>query len=119
KNQIHKALVTATLVALCVLATNTHAAYTFCCRRYVHRKIPFSEIKGFSVQRSTVLCPINAIIFHTNKGNRCADSTQEWVMDYVRGAPNSLRTSGLMMVTKSQSNKYIDISHSSVDRLLD
>uniref|UniRef100_A0A3B3V4G5 C-C motif chemokine n=1 Tax=Poecilia latipinna TaxID=48699 RepID=A0A3B3V4G5_9TELE len=83
KNQIHKALVTATLVALCVLATNTHAAYTFCCRRYVHRKIPFSEIKGFSVQRSTVLCPINAIIFHTNKGNRCADSTQEWVMDYV------------------------------------
>uniref|UniRef100_A0A3B3Y770 C-C motif chemokine n=1 Tax=Poecilia mexicana TaxID=48701 RepID=A0A3B3Y770_9TELE len=73
----------ATLVALCVLATNMHAAYIFCCRRYVHRKIPFSEIKGFSLQKSTDLCPVRAIIFHTKNGKRCADPSLKWVMDYV------------------------------------
>uniref|UniRef100_A0A3B3TLR8 C-C motif chemokine n=1 Tax=Poecilia latipinna TaxID=48699 RepID=A0A3B3TLR8_9TELE len=80
-----------------ILAYRT--SYTFCCRRYVHRKIPFSEIKGFSVQRSTVLCPINAIIFHTNKGNRCADSTQEWVMDYVSYILTKLKETDIGLYT--------------------
>uniref|UniRef100_A0A3B3TL19 C-C motif chemokine n=1 Tax=Poecilia latipinna TaxID=48699 RepID=A0A3B3TL19_9TELE len=59
------------------------AAYIFCCRRYIPWKIPFSEIKGFSLQKSTELCPITAIIFHTKTGKRCADPTLKWVMDYV------------------------------------
>ncbi|XP_014898121.1 C-C motif chemokine 20a.3 [Poecilia latipinna] len=72
-----------TLVTLCALATNTQGAYIFCCRRYIPWKIPFSEIKGFSLQKSTELCPITAIIFHTKTGKRCADPTLKWVMDYV------------------------------------
>ncbi|XP_054889481.1 C-C motif chemokine 20a.3 isoform X2 [Poeciliopsis prolifica] len=73
----------ATLAALCVLATNTHAAYRFCCRRYFPGKIPLSEIKGFSLQKNTELCPFRAIIFHTNTRKTCADPTKKWVMDYV------------------------------------
>ncbi|XP_016535043.1 C-C motif chemokine 20-like, partial [Poecilia formosa] len=73
-----------TLAVLCInYLFFLFTAYTFCCRRYTHRKIPFSEIKGFSVQKRTDLCPINAIIFHTKTGKRCADPTQEWVMNYV------------------------------------
>uniref|UniRef100_A0A3B3WK61 C-C motif chemokine n=1 Tax=Poecilia mexicana TaxID=48701 RepID=A0A3B3WK61_9TELE len=77
----------ATLVTLAVLCINylffLFTAYIFCCRRYVHRKIPFSEIKGFSLQKSTDLCPVRAIIFHTKNGKRCADPSLKWVMDYV------------------------------------
>ncbi|XP_017165712.1 C-C motif chemokine 20-like [Poecilia reticulata] len=73
-----------TLLTLCVLATNTHAAlYTNCCRRYQLGKPRFSDIKGFSVQKKTELCSINAIIFHTKKGKKCADPALEWVLDYV------------------------------------
>uniref|UniRef100_A0A3B5Q264 C-C motif chemokine n=1 Tax=Xiphophorus maculatus TaxID=8083 RepID=A0A3B5Q264_XIPMA len=72
-----------TLVTLCVLATNTHAAYIVCCRRYLPGKLPLSEIRGFSLQENKELCQIRAIIFHTRKGERCADPTKKWVMDYV------------------------------------
>ncbi|XP_027877445.1 C-C motif chemokine 20-like [Xiphophorus couchianus] len=72
-----------TLVTLCVLVTNTHAGYVFCCRRYLPGRLPFSEIKAFSVQRKTPFCPINAIIFHTRKDKRCVDPELEWVKDYV------------------------------------
>ncbi|XP_032420636.1 C-C motif chemokine 20a.3 [Xiphophorus hellerii] len=71
-----------TLVTLCVLATNTHAAL-YCCRRHLPGKPRFSDIKGFSVQKQTEFCPISAIIFHTKKGKRCADPALEWVLDYV------------------------------------
>ncbi|XP_043990921.1 C-C motif chemokine 20a.3 [Gambusia affinis] len=74
----------ATLAALCVLATNTHAAlYGSCCRRYIPVKPKFSDIQGFSVQKRTELCNISAIIFHTKKGKRCADPALGWVLDYV------------------------------------
>ncbi|XP_032422319.1 C-C motif chemokine 20-like [Xiphophorus hellerii] len=72
-----------TLVTVCVLVTNTHAGYVYCCRRYLPGRLPFSEIKGFSLQRKTALCPINAIIFHTRKDKRCVDPELEWVKDYV------------------------------------
>ncbi|KAM4556473.1 C-C motif chemokine 20a.3 [Fundulus diaphanus] len=73
----------ATLVTLCILSTDTHAAYIGCCRRYMVGRIRFPDIKGFSVQNSTELCPISAIIFHTKNGKRCANPALEWVMDYV------------------------------------
>uniref|UniRef100_A0A3B3V281 C-C motif chemokine n=1 Tax=Poecilia latipinna TaxID=48699 RepID=A0A3B3V281_9TELE len=83
--------VTVLVVSLLSYLCLTHllsflAAYIFCCRRYIPWKIPFSEIKGFSLQKSTELCPITAIIFHTKTGKRCADPTLKWVMDYVKSS---------------------------------
>ncbi|XP_035993982.1 regakine-1-like [Fundulus heteroclitus] len=78
----------ATLVTLCILSTDTHAAHMSCCRRHMVGRIPFSDIKGFSVQKITELCPISAIIFHTKKGKRCANPALAWVMDYVSRLEN-------------------------------
>ncbi|XP_038127725.1 C-C motif chemokine 4 homolog [Cyprinodon tularosa] len=76
-------VVAVTLITLCVLASNKHAAYVGCCRRHIRGKIRFEEIKGFSVQNNTEVCPISAIIFHTKRGKACANPALEWVMDYV------------------------------------
>uniref|UniRef100_A0A3Q2NSK2 C-C motif chemokine n=1 Tax=Fundulus heteroclitus TaxID=8078 RepID=A0A3Q2NSK2_FUNHE len=73
----------ATLVTLCILSTDTHAAYVSCCRRYMVGRIRFPDIKGFSVLNHSELCPFSAIIFHTTKGKRCANPALAWVMDYV------------------------------------
>uniref|UniRef100_A0A146VT27 C-C motif chemokine n=1 Tax=Fundulus heteroclitus TaxID=8078 RepID=A0A146VT27_FUNHE len=73
----------ATLITLCILSTDTHATYLGCCRRYMVGRIRFPDIKGFSVQNHSELCPVVAIIFHTAKGKRCANPALEWVMDYV------------------------------------
>ncbi|XP_053740113.1 C-C motif chemokine 20a.3 [Synchiropus splendidus] len=79
------------LLVVCLMATDTLAGYG-CCRRYTTQKIPFPEIRGFSVQTMKEFCSINAIIFHTKKkGKRCTDPTQDWVMDYVeRLGPEAL-----------------------------
>ncbi|XP_014329370.2 C-C motif chemokine 20-like [Xiphophorus maculatus] len=72
-----------TLVTVCVLVTNTHAGFGACCARYMPGRLPFSEIKGFSVQKKTPFGSINAIFFHTRKGKRCVDPESKWVKDYV------------------------------------
>uniref|UniRef100_A0A3P9CTL4 C-C motif chemokine n=1 Tax=Maylandia zebra TaxID=106582 RepID=A0A3P9CTL4_9CICH len=56
-------------------------AYPDCCRRYMRGKLPYSAIKGYSVQTDTEMCPINAIIFHTKKGKACANPALKWVID--------------------------------------
>ncbi|XP_008280482.1 C-C motif chemokine 20-like [Stegastes partitus] len=71
-----------TLVTLCLLDTN-HAVNHKCCPRYMTVKIPFSAIKGYSVQTVREMCPFDAIIFHTKKGKACTDPALDWVMDYV------------------------------------
>ncbi|KAM9845240.1 C-C motif chemokine 20a.3 [Aulostomus maculatus] len=71
------------LLAICLMATNTSAAYNRCCRTYTRQKIPFGVIKGYSVQTVKEMCPINAIIFHVKRGKACSDPALDWVMDYV------------------------------------
>uniref|UniRef100_A0A3P9CTN9 C-C motif chemokine n=1 Tax=Maylandia zebra TaxID=106582 RepID=A0A3P9CTN9_9CICH len=57
--------------------------YPDCCRRYMRGKLPYSAIKGYSVQTDTEMCPINAIIFHTKKGKACANPALKWVIDAI------------------------------------
>uniref|UniRef100_A0A665TE78 Chemokine interleukin-8-like domain-containing protein n=1 Tax=Echeneis naucrates TaxID=173247 RepID=A0A665TE78_ECHNA len=57
--------------------------YVECCRRYMKTRVPFGVIRGYSVQRETELCPINAIIFHTKRGKACTDPAFNWVMEYL------------------------------------
>ncbi|XP_035527029.1 C-C motif chemokine 20a.3 [Morone saxatilis] len=72
-----------TLLTFCLLITDTSAVRTGCCRSYTKGKIPFSAIKGYSVQTHTGFCDINAIIFHTRKGQACTNPGLDWVMTYV------------------------------------
>ncbi|XP_006810176.1 C-C motif chemokine 20-like [Neolamprologus brichardi] len=72
------------VIALTVcLTANTSAAYPDCCRRYMTGRLPYSAIKGYSVQTVTEMCPINAIIFHTKKGKACANPALKWVIDAI------------------------------------
>uniref|UniRef100_A0A3Q3WK50 Chemokine interleukin-8-like domain-containing protein n=1 Tax=Mola mola TaxID=94237 RepID=A0A3Q3WK50_MOLML len=80
---IRAAVLAFTLLALCLLATNTSAAYYSCCHSHVKTRISFRAIKGYSVQTVTEMCPINAIIFLTSKGKVCTNPALKWVMDYV------------------------------------
>ncbi|XP_029308544.1 C-C motif chemokine 20a.3 [Cottoperca gobio] len=72
-----------TLLTVSLLATNASPVYHGCCRHYMTGRIPFSKIKGYSVQTVKEMCPINAIIFHTNKGKSCTNPALNWVMEYV------------------------------------
>ncbi|XP_028987454.1 C-C motif chemokine 20a.3 [Betta splendens] len=86
-----------TLLTVCLLATNTSAVYHECCRGYMTLKLPFSAVRGYSVQTVTELCPINAIIFHTKKGKACTNPAFNWVMDYV----NRIRAKAQMVHIKT------------------
>uniref|UniRef100_A0A8C4D8R3 C-C motif chemokine n=1 Tax=Dicentrarchus labrax TaxID=13489 RepID=A0A8C4D8R3_DICLA len=59
-----------------------------CCLSYSKGKIPFSAIKGYSVQTVTGICPISAIIFHTRRGPACTNPGLDWVMTYVNRLRN-------------------------------
>ncbi|XP_029381281.1 C-C motif chemokine 20a.3 [Echeneis naucrates] len=76
-------------LSICLLATHTSAVYVECCRRYMKTRVPFGVIRGYSVQRETELCPINAIIFHTKRGKACTDPAFNWVMEYVNRLRNA------------------------------
>uniref|UniRef100_A0A3P9CTD9 C-C motif chemokine n=1 Tax=Maylandia zebra TaxID=106582 RepID=A0A3P9CTD9_9CICH len=76
---IHTPLLLVPLLGLFVMMSHSQivfpsfTAYPDCCRRYMRGKLPYSAIKGYSVQTDTEMCPINAIIFHTKKGKACAN----------------------------------------------
>nr|AAU50525.1 small inducible cytokine A4 [Fundulus heteroclitus] len=76
-----------TLVTLCILSTDTRLERQWpmmCCYNYLHHRIPFKGIEGFSVLNSTQ-CRISGIVFHTKRGRQiCANPADEWVMNYVR-----------------------------------
>ncbi|XP_040027973.1 C-C motif chemokine 20a.3 [Gasterosteus aculeatus] len=71
------------LLSACLLVTDVSAVNYGCCRSYMTSRIPFSRIKGYSVQTMKEMCSINAIIFHTMKGKGCTDPALNWVMQYV------------------------------------
>ncbi|AWP04169.1 putative C-C motif chemokine 20-like [Scophthalmus maximus] len=79
-----------TILTVCVLVTHTDSSAVphGCCRGYMKTKLPFPVIRGYSVQTQRELCPINAIIFHTQKGKACTDPALNWVMDYVNRLRN-------------------------------
>ncbi|XP_051261233.1 C-C motif chemokine 20a.3 [Dicentrarchus labrax] len=77
-----------TLLTFCLLITDTSAARGGCCLSYSKGKIPFSAIKGYSVQTVTGICPISAIIFHTRRGPACTNPGLDWVMTYVNRLRN-------------------------------
>ncbi|XP_072296495.1 C-C motif chemokine 20a.3 [Eucyclogobius newberryi] len=76
------------LSALFLMILNTSEAHISCCRRYSTIKLPFSVIRGLSIQTDRELCNINAIIFHTKRGKACFDPASNWVMEYVNRLRN-------------------------------
>ncbi|XP_053294276.1 C-C motif chemokine 20a.3 [Pleuronectes platessa] len=95
---IKAAVMVITLLTFCLLATETSAVNYACCRRYMKFKLPFHVIRGYSVQTRKDMCPIDAIIFHTKRGQACADPTLGWVMDYI----DRVRTKAQMVHNKNQ-----------------
>ncbi|XP_024129959.1 C-C motif chemokine 20a.3 [Oryzias melastigma] len=79
---IKAAFIVIAFLTVCVQQTDAALGFR-CCRKYMKGKLPFAIIKGYSVQKVTELCPINAIIFHTRKGNTCTNPALSWVMEYV------------------------------------
>eukprot|EP00064_Thunnus_orientalis_P010658 superscaffoldBa00001466_g10684 len=71
------------LFGICLLAINTSAIKHGCCTKYMTGRLPFVKIKGYSVQTVNEMCPINAIIFHTNMGKACTNPSLDWVMKYI------------------------------------
>ncbi|XP_020489758.1 C-C motif chemokine 20a.3 [Labrus bergylta] len=89
-----------TLLTFCLLGTASR--YHSCCRSYISTKLPFSVIKGYSVQCEKENCPIGAIIFHTKKGKDvCTNPALNWVMNYV----NRIRTEAQIAHNNSQSKQ--------------
>ncbi|XP_035026681.1 C-C motif chemokine 20a.3 [Hippoglossus stenolepis] len=95
---VKAAVMVITLLTFCLLATETSAANYECCRGYMKFRLPFHAIRGYSVQTRKEMCPINAIIFHTKRGQACTDPTLSWVMDYI----NRIRTKAEMVHNKNQ-----------------
>ncbi|XP_037386747.1 C-C motif chemokine 20a.3 isoform X2 [Pygocentrus nattereri] len=61
-----------------------HSRIKSCCRKYTKGEIPFTRIRGYSIQTVRTFCNIDAIIFHTSIGrNVCADPSQNWVMETI------------------------------------
>ncbi|XP_059915387.1 C-C motif chemokine 20a.3 [Gadus macrocephalus] len=88
-----KGLMMALLLAtIWLYATPTSAAPHACCREFTRGKLPFRVIKGYSVQSVKELCPIDAIIFHTKKGQACADPALFWVQNYINRISRKART---------------------------
>ncbi|XP_015216549.1 C-C motif chemokine 20-like [Lepisosteus oculatus] len=57
----------------------------YCCTGYSKSQLPFSRIKGYTIQTVHGICNIRAIIFHTIKNKDvCADPAQKWVMDRIQ-----------------------------------
>ncbi|CAL8281630.1 unnamed protein product [Lota lota] len=81
-----------TLAIICLYATQTSAASHACCREFSRGRIPFRVIRGYSVQSVVELCSIDAIIFHTKKGEACADPALEWVQNYIHRISTKART---------------------------
>ncbi|XP_036842753.1 C-C motif chemokine 4-like [Oncorhynchus mykiss] len=71
----------------------------FCCQSYTGGEIPFEVIVGYTLQTTTEICRIPAIIFHTKNGkDLCADPSQSSVIQHV----NRLRDKAVH-ISKSQS----------------
>ncbi|KAL6467892.1 hypothetical protein MHYP_G00235690 [Metynnis hypsauchen] len=73
------------LLVLTVSLFCQNATALACCRKYTKGEIPFTRIRGYSIQTVRTFCNIDAIIFHTSIGrNVCADPSQNWVMETIR-----------------------------------
>uniref|UniRef100_A0A8C9X763 C-C motif chemokine n=1 Tax=Sander lucioperca TaxID=283035 RepID=A0A8C9X763_SANLU len=103
-NQIPRYRYCGDIVGLTIVSNHLFSFFTVrhgCCRNYMALKIPFANIKGYSVQTVTELCPINAIIFHTKKGQACTNPALHWVMDYI----NRLSKAQLVHIKTSQAQE--------------
>ncbi|XP_054839822.1 C-C motif chemokine 20 [Eublepharis macularius] len=55
-----------------------------CCLSYTKEPLPLKIITGFTIQFSSEVCDINAIIFHLKKGLRaCANPEDGWVKKHL------------------------------------
>uniref|UniRef100_A0A669F6S8 Chemokine interleukin-8-like domain-containing protein n=1 Tax=Oreochromis niloticus TaxID=8128 RepID=A0A669F6S8_ORENI len=73
-------------LTVCLTANTSAGLYLFpSCPflPFIDFRLPYSTIKGYSVQIDTEMCPINAIIFHTKKGKVCANPALKWVIDAI------------------------------------
>ncbi|XP_069832074.1 C-C motif chemokine 20-like isoform X2 [Dendropsophus ebraccatus] len=73
----------------CVMHGRDVSAGAFdCCYTYYRKTLPMVAIKSFTIQSSSEVCAIDAIIFITKKGRKvCTDPKEAW----VRKAMRSLR----------------------------
>ncbi|XP_023578886.1 C-C motif chemokine 20 isoform X1 [Octodon degus] len=64
----------------------SEAASSFdCCLGHRSKPLPIKGIRGFTEQRASETCDINAIIFHMRSGHSvCADPKSTWVKRAVR-----------------------------------
>ncbi|XP_053160795.1 C-C motif chemokine 20 isoform X2 [Hemicordylus capensis] len=63
-----------------------------CCLSYTKTRLPRTAITGFTEQRSSEVCDISAIIFHTKRGFKaCADPKEHWVKGHLRWLSAKLR----------------------------
>ncbi|XP_072525554.1 C-C motif chemokine 20-like [Salminus brasiliensis] len=85
-----------TLTLLLVLTVSLFCQETTalaCCRKYSKGVLPFSHIRGYSIQTNKTVCKINAVIFHTSYGrNVCANPFQSWVMQSIRMLKEKVET---------------------------
>ncbi|XP_072525275.1 C-C motif chemokine 20-like [Salminus brasiliensis] len=95
-----------TLTLLLVLTVSLFCQETTalaCCRKYSKGVLPFSHIRGYSIQTIKTVCKIDAIIFHTSYGrNVCADPSQTWVMQSIQMLKHKVET---LTKKKSQQRK--------------
>ncbi|KAM6127461.1 LOW QUALITY PROTEIN: C-C motif chemokine 20 [Phoenicopterus ruber ruber] len=72
------------LLALLLCGTSEAQSNQDCCLSYTKVRLPRWALKGYTEQRSSEVCDIHAIIFHTYSGlNACVNPREGWVKKHL------------------------------------
>ncbi|XP_066478760.1 C-C motif chemokine 20 [Tiliqua scincoides] len=80
-------------MGLCLLLGTSEAqSNQDCCLSYNKEHLPRWAITGFTEQRSSEVCDIDAIIFHTKRGLKaCANPKDRWVKRHLHWLSEKLK----------------------------
>ncbi|XP_051556882.1 C-C motif chemokine 4-like, partial [Myxocyprinus asiaticus] len=78
------------LLLLCVWVTLSQSSPLRCCTKYSSHPLPFLRLKDFTLQDTTMICNIDAVIFTTVKNRQiCANPNDPWVQKAISHIQNT------------------------------
>ncbi|XP_069474105.1 C-C motif chemokine 20 [Ambystoma mexicanum] len=90
------------LLTLCVVLGLLHlescaqsSGYLDCCYTYTKKLLRMKDISNFTMQRSSGVCDMDAIIFHTKENfNVCANPEDPWVKSILKAFGKNKKSKG-------------------------
>ncbi|XP_051985136.1 monocyte chemotactic protein 1B [Xyrauchen texanus] len=81
------------LLLLCIWVTLSQSSPVRCCTRYSSHQFPLLRLKDFTLQDTTMICNIEAVIFTTVKNKQiCANPEDQWVKKAISHIQNTRKS---------------------------